>query len=212
MFYTARHQGLLEDIEDQEKYNEVLATEIPKKFHKSPEVIEAKAAVMANFTRRFEVQDLGQQRISSRWVVMEKQNHDGMKVEMKARLVVIGFQETEDLMSYSPTLSHDSLRIMMIITSNKDFEIRSLDVKNAYLQGSKIGRTMFVEPSSDYKKEGKIWILKKNVYGTNDSARSFYLSMDETLKILGGKQVTDDDTFYTFQTKKENSLAWSVYA
>ena len=51
MFYTARHQGLLEDIEDQEKYNEVLATEIPKKFHKSPEVIEAKAAVMANFTR-----------------------------------------------------------------------------------------------------------------------------------------------------------------
>ena len=41
-------------------------------------------------------------------------------------------------------------------------------MKNAYLLGSKIGRTVFVEPPRDYKKEGKIWIQKKNVYSTND--------------------------------------------
>ena len=104
----------------------------------------------------------------------------------------------------SPTLSHNSLRIMMTIMSNKDFKIRLLDVKNTYIQGSKIGRTIFVEPPSDYKKEGKIWILKKNVYGTNDGTRSFYLSMDKTLKKLGGKQVTGDNAFYTFHNKKES--------
>ena len=30
-------------------------------------------------------------------------------------------------------------------TSNEGFEIRSLDMKNAYRHGSKIGRTVFVE-------------------------------------------------------------------
>ena len=158
MFYTARHQGLLEEIEDQKKYNKVLATEIPKKFHKSPEVIEAKAAEISNFIRFdafAEVEDLGQPRISSGWVVTEKLNHDGMKVKNKARLVVRGFQEAEDPRSDSPTLSQDSLRIMMIIISNKDFEIRSLNVKNTYLQGSKIGRTIFVEPQAITRRKAR---------------------------------------------------------
>ena len=159
MFYTARHPGLLEEMENQERYNKVLATEIPKKYHNTPEVIEAKEAEMGNFIRfkAFEdIEDQGQPRISSRWVITEKQNHDAMKVKTKARLVVRGFQETEEPRSDSPTLSHDSLRcrIMMSITSNEDFEIRSLDVKNAYLQGSEIGRTVFVEPQSDYKTQG----------------------------------------------------------
>ena len=91
---------------------------------------------------------------------------------------------------------------MMTITSNERFEIRSLDFKNAYLQGSKIGRTVYIEPPSDYKKEGKIWLILRNVYGTNDSTRSFYLSMNETLKKLGGKQVAGDEALYTFHNEK----------
>ena len=63
---------------------------------------------------------------------------------------------------------------MMTITSNERFEIRSLDFKNAYLQGSKIGRTVYIEPPSDYKKEGKIWLILRNVYGTNDSTTNWY--------------------------------------
>ena len=91
---------------------------------------------------------------------------------------------------------------MMTITSNERFEIRSLDFKYAYLQGSKIGRTVYIEPPSDYKKEGKIWLILRNVYGTNDSARTFYLSMNETLKKLGGKQVAGDEALYTFHNEK----------
>ena len=73
MFYTARHQGLLEEIEDQNWYNKVLATEIPKKYHKAPEVIEAKAGEMENFIRfnNFEeVEDQGHPRISSNKTMM----------------------------------------------------------------------------------------------------------------------------------------------
>ena len=122
--------------------------------------LETKEAELKNwdqFDVYVEVDDVGQPRIGSRWVCTEKEGHDGMKVRHKARLVVRGFQEAEDPRSDSPTLSKESLKLMMAIAANEGFEIQSLDVKNAYLQGSKIDRTVFVEPPADYKKEGKIF-------------------------------------------------------
>ena len=200
LFYAMR-----EDIlDDDKKIQDVLVTEIPKKYHKSPEVIEAKETEMSNFIRfeAFEeVNDEGQPRISSRWVVTNKEDHDGMKVRTKARLVVRGFQETEEHRSDSPTLSKESLKILISIATNEDFEIRSLDVKNAFLQGKPIEREVYVEPPADYKKPGKIWRLKKNVYGTDDGTRSFYLSMDESLKKLNCKQITGDSALYTYHGK-----------
>ena len=84
------------------------------------------------------------------------------------------------------------------------FKIQSLDVKNAYLQVTKINRTVFVEPPADYKKEEKIWLLLKNVYGTNDGVRSFFLSMNKTK--LGGKQVTGDKALCTFHSEKRSLM------
>ena len=200
LFYAMREDLL----EDERKVQEVLVTEVPKKYHNSPEVITAKEAEMANFIRfeAFEeVEDVGQPRISSRWVVTEKQEHDGMKVKIKSRLVVRGFQEAEHPRSDSPTLSKESLKMMMSIAANEGWKIQSLDVKNAYLQGKKINREVFVQPPADYAKPGKLWKLLKNVYGTYDGARSFFLSMDESLKELKCQQVTGDDALYIFHYK-----------
>ena len=78
------------------KLNEVLVTEVPRKYHNSPEVIQAKELEFKNF-QKFkafdEVEDVGQRRITSRWVVTQKEEHDGMKSKIKSRLVVRGFQE-----------------------------------------------------------------------------------------------------------------------
>ena len=51
---------------------------------------------------------------------------------------------------------------------------------------------------------GKIWLLLKNVYGTNDGVRSFFLSMNETK--LGGKQVTGDKALCTFHSEKRRLM------
>ena len=78
-------------LEDNKKVQEVMVTEIPKRLHKSPEVIATKEAEMEKFIRFEvfqEVEDIGQPQISSRWVVTEKQDHDRMKVKTIARLVV----------------------------------------------------------------------------------------------------------------------------
>ena len=159
MFYTKNN---LEILEDEQKLNEVLVTEVPRKYHNSPEIIQAKELEFNNF-QKFEtfneVEDIGQRR----WVVTLKEDHDGMKSQIKSRHVVRGFQEDEEPRSDSPTLSKEALKVMKAIAANENFPIRALDVTNAFLQGKPLEREAFVEPPRDLKKPGVIWKLKKTV-------------------------------------------------
>ena len=90
MFYTQNNMNILEN---EQKINQVMVTEVPKRFHNTPEVIESKQREYNNFLKfnAFEeIEDVGQSRIGSRWVVTEKESHDGMKTKTKSRLVVRG--------------------------------------------------------------------------------------------------------------------------
>ena len=173
-----------------------MVTEVPKRFHNTPEVIESKQREYNNFLKfnAFEeIEDVGQSRIGSRWVVTEKETHDGMKTKTKSRLVVRGFQEEEQPRSDSPTLAKESMKTMISIAANEGWKVRALDVTNAYLQAKPVDRDIFVEPPKDLKKPGVIWKLLKSVYGTFDGSRNFYLSVDEEIRQLGGKLITGEE-------------------
>merc|ERR1712240_60284 len=61
---------------------EIFSLEVPVKEHKKPEIIEAKNTEIKN-SRTYEmfeeVRDEGQETIGSRWIITEKQQHDGQK-------------------------------------------------------------------------------------------------------------------------------------
>ena len=87
--------------------------ELPVSKHNTPEVKEAKMTEVSNlqdYDVFEEVKDEGQDTIGSRWVVTEKEKHDGQKQQTKARLVAHGFQETLKPQSDSPTVSKESLK------------------------------------------------------------------------------------------------------
>ena len=71
-----------------------------------------------------EVEDKGQETIGSKWVVTDKEKHDGQKQKTKARLVARGFQETMKPQSDSPTVSKESFKILMA----------SADIREAFLR------------------------------------------------------------------------------
>ena len=73
--------------------NAVYVVEVPVREHEKPEIIEAKKREIENLEmyETFEkVDDEGQETIRSRWIVSQKEKHDGMKQKYKARLVAIG--------------------------------------------------------------------------------------------------------------------------
>ena len=49
------------------------------------------------------------------------------------------------------------------------WKYHSIDIKSAYLQGNTIQRKIFLKPPKEYD-EGKLWRLKKTVYGLCDAA------------------------------------------
>ena len=132
--------------------------EIPAKEQNTPEVKEAKHKEIQNLVRFdvFEdVDDCGQERIGSRWVVTQKEKADGQKLQVKGRIVAKGFQEEEKPQSDSPTLLRESLKMYFAVAANEGFNLRSIDIRVAFLQAKGLDREVFMEPPKDVKKEAR---------------------------------------------------------
>jgi len=124
------------------------------------------------------VENMGHEVISVRCVVTEKMNNWNNLI--KARLVARGFEEdTGSLRKDSPTCSKESVRLAIAIAVSKGWICHTVDIKAAYLQGSVI-QHVFLKPQPEYF-NGKLWKLKKTVYGLCDAARAWYLRVKEEL-------------------------------
>ena len=102
-----------------------------------------------------EVVDEGQETISSRWVITKKEKADGQKKVYKGRLVAWGFQEKESPQSDSPTMLRELMKMFFAVAANEQFELRSIDIRAAFLQAKILDREVYLEPPKDLK-EGKI--------------------------------------------------------
>ena len=136
--------------------------------------------------------------LSSRWVITQR----GDKI--KARLVVRGFQENEKPQADAPTASRESLRIFLSITANEKFDLKTIDVRSAFLQSNPIDRTILIKPPKDVKKEGKVWRLKKACYGLVDASRQFYMSVKDELNKFGMQMADNDEALFYHHDKNGN--------
>ena len=105
--------------------------------------------------------------------------------------------------SDSLTLLRESLKIYFAVAANEGFKLRSIDIR-AFLRAKGLDREVYMELPKDVKKEGKIWKLKKLLYGLNDASRKFWLKVREVfdeckLRILDG-----DEAFYFRHDEKGN--------
>ena len=76
-----------------------------------------------------DVEDIGQECLSTTWVMTEKLV-DGKSV-VKARLVVRGFEEVEKARADSPTCAKEDIRLLLTVAAAREWKIHSLDVKAA---------------------------------------------------------------------------------
>ena len=120
-------------------------------------------------------------------MITKKEKADGQKKVYKGRLVAPGFQEKESPQSDSPTMLRESMKMFFGIAANKQFELRSIDIRAAFLQAKILDREVYLEPPKDVKKEGKIWKLKKPLYGLNDASRKFWLRVKKVFEEIGMK-------------------------
>ena len=122
------------------------------------------------------VEDQGQDRISTTWVLTEKAE------TVRARLTCKGFQEEEDFPTDSPTVQKSSIRLILALAATYTWSIQAIDIKSAFLQGDKLTRKVFVKPPKEAMLKNKLWKLRKCLYGLKDASRQWYLRLKRTLK------------------------------
>ena len=70
-----------------------------------------------------------------------------------------------------------------------------MDISAAYLQGDTITRKVYLKPPPEFD-NGKLWRLNKTVYGLQDAAMMWYLSLKKQLIKLGLKQSKMEPTLF----------------
>ena len=182
----------LKDFDWRKIEEEVNIVMIPRSKH-TDEYLEAKQEELnrlEDFGAYIEEDDKGQTCISTTWVCTNK----GHK---KARLVARGFEESEKLERDSPTVKKSTMRLMIVTAVSKGWTLKSSDIRCAFLQGNDIQREVFIKPPKEAKREaGKIWRLKKTLYGLVDAAKQFYNSVKEELLSLGMKRSKVDPALF----------------
>ncbi|VDI54554.1 Hypothetical predicted protein [Mytilus galloprovincialis] len=186
--------------------DEVNAVVVPQSRHNENQVKHAKQLEMDNW-KSFKVYDeipySGQKLMSTRWVITEKEMNGERKV--KARLVVRGFEEENEVKSDSPTVHKESLRLFLAIASTSEFDIHSIDIKAAFLQGKEIDRIIFVKPPKELSSDKPVaWKLNKCVYGLIDASRNWFLSVKRELLQLECIQSKLDPAIFYWH--KNNNL------
>ena len=64
------------------------------------------------------------------------------------------------------------------------YQINSVDINSAFLQGKPIARDIFIVPPPEGHTT-KLWKLQKCEHGLNDTARKWYFAVYEELEKLG---------------------------
>ena len=84
-----------------------------------------------------EVRNEGQKVITTRWVITSK------KDKIKARLVVRGFENDDNVKADSPTASKEVMRMFIAVLASKHWSINSIDIKAAFLQSEAFERGIY---------------------------------------------------------------------
>jgi hypothetical protein len=124
-----------------------------------------------------------------KWVFTVKYDDQGFLTQFKARICVRGDLQPADTLqnTYAATLAARSFRTMMAIAAEKNWDIRSFDVIQAFLYALRDpdGRPVVCELPEGYEEDGMVVELERALYGLRDSPVLWYREFSAALRALG---------------------------
>ena len=144
--------------------------------------------------------------VCCKWVYRIKYNADGKISCHKARLVARGFTQVHGLdyeETFAPVTRLETIRLLFAIAVSKDWEIRQVDVKTAYLYRD-LDKEIYMDPPLGYPvPEGHALHLKKALYGLKQSGHQWYQKLKSVMGKFGLHQITNDpNTFVAHKVVK----------
>jgi len=147
----------------------------------------------------------GKKAVTSKWVFTIKFHPDGRIERRKSRLVARGFTQTygEDYVeTFAPVAKLHTIRIVLSLAVNLEWDLWQMDVKNAFLQGE-LEDEVYMHPPPGLEhlvKKGNVLRLRKAIYGLKQSPRAWYNKLSTTLNGRGFRKSELDHTLFTLTT------------
>ncbi|GJZ23673.1 retrotransposon protein, putative, ty1-copia subclass [Tanacetum coccineum] len=140
----------------------------------------------------------GQKLVSCKWLFKIKEWIEGVqKPRYKARLVARGFTQRACIdynEVFSPVVRHTSIRVILALTTCKDYELKQLDVKTAIIHRN-LEEVIYMRQPPGYEQDGMLIACKsKAAIGSTKSLLKKEFDMKELVKakkILDMKIVRD---------------------
>ena len=126
----------------------------------------------------------------------------------RERVVARGFlQSPWDVgETHSNVAKLSTVRALLSKAAVKDWDVRQLDVQNAYLCADIASEHVFCSPPEGQEKPGYVMYLQKALYGLKNSAKAWFDTFAETLKGLGYTQSHFDDCLWEYKNESENKF------
>ena len=129
-----------------------------------------------------------------------KVDKDRNIVKPKTRLVARGFSQvhTVDLLeTYAPTPAASSVKLLVALAVKNDWELRQLDVKQAFNQADLDFNLFMKRPDGCGGKSGKVVKLNKSVYGLKQTGRRWAMQLgDVIVRKVGMEQCKVDPSVF----------------
>ncbi|CAI5979742.1 unnamed protein product [Closterium sp. NIES-65] len=138
--------------------------------------------------------------LSGMWIFRVKRP-PGSPPVFKARYVARGFSQRRGVdyfQTFSPTPKMTTLRVLLHIAAQRDYELHSLDFSTAFLQGSLHEEIWLRRPPgfTGTFPPGTQWSLRRPVYGLRQAPREWHDTLRTTLAALGFAPSTADPSLF----------------
>ncbi|CAI7912020.1 unnamed protein product [Closterium sp. NIES-53] len=147
-----------------------------------------------------EVPPPGANIVSGMWIFRVKRP-PGFPPVFKARYVARGFSQRQGVnyfQTFSPTPKMTTLRVLLHVAAQRDYELHSLDFSTAFLQGSLHEEIWLRRPPgfTGSFPPGTQWSLRRPVYGLRHAPREWHDTLRTTLAALGFAPSTADPSLF----------------
>ncbi|CAI7729440.1 unnamed protein product, partial [Closterium sp. NIES-53] len=147
-----------------------------------------------------EVPPRGVNVVDGMWIFRMKRP-PGSPPVLNARYVARGFGQREGVdffQTFAPTPKMTTLRVLLHVAAQRDYELHSLDFSTAFLQGSLHEEVWLPRPSAftgTFPPRTQ-WRLRRPVYGLRQAPREWHDTLRSTLSDLGFQPSSADPSLF----------------
>jgi len=146
--------------------------------------------------------------INTQWVFRVKQAEDGKIERCKARLVANGLRQVEGCdytHTFSPVVRANSVRTVLTIAISKKWDIKQIDVSNAFLHGRLDEKVIVTQPKGfeDPRYPDHVCLLQRALYGLKQSPRMWYRRLRDFLVKIKFRESYSDPSLFIYNHHNE---------